>query len=76
MDLLITIGVIVAAVVVWRWVRQGGSARSAETRLRQICLGDEAQAARLLDAELSRTPGLSRAEAAARAVARYERDNH
>jgi hypothetical protein len=76
MDLLITIVVIVAAVVVWRWVRQGGGGRSAEARLRQVCLGDEAQAARLIDAELARTPGLSRSEATARAVARYERDNH
>ena len=75
MDLLITIGVIVAGVLVWRWIRAGSVSRSAESRLRQICLGDEAQAERLLQAELSRTSGLSRLEAAARAVARYERDN-
>lgn len=76
MDLLITLGVIVAGVLVWRWIRAGSAGRSAESRLHQICLGDAAQAERLLEAELARAPGLSRPEAAARAVARYERDNH
>jgi len=64
------------AYVAWRWVFQGGAGgRHAETRLRQICMGNEAQIERLIEAEIARTPGLSRGAAAARAVERYERDN-
>jgi hypothetical protein len=49
--------------------------RDAEARLRRICHGNQEQAERLIAGEIARAPGLSRVEAAARAVARYERDN-
>lgn len=58
----------------WLWLR-GGRALDAESHLRRICLGDDGQVERLIDAETARTPGISRAEAATRAVRRYQRDN-
>jgi hypothetical protein len=78
MDISIRVIIVLAmAVAVVLWLRQhgGGSARSPETRLRQICHGNEAQAERLVQGELDRSPGISRAQAAARAVERYRRDN-
>ncbi|MDA1183097.1 MAG: hypothetical protein O2930_00450 [Acidobacteria bacterium] len=67
------------ALGVWLWWRrQGGAprhARQAETRLRRICLGDDGQVERLIGGEMARAPGISRAEAASRAVERYRRDN-
>ncbi len=62
----------------WCGGRPGGvgGARRAETRLRHICFGNAAQVERLIEAEQTRTPGISRAEAVTRAVLRYERDNH
>jgi hypothetical protein len=65
-----------AAAGVWLWWRRSGeSSRQAEMRLRRICLGDERQAERLIENEMVRSPGIPRAEAAARAVQRYQRDN-
>lgn len=63
-----------AAAAVWYFTRRGGAVRQ-EAQLLQICHGNEAQAERLIEGELARAPGISRAEAAARAVARYRRDN-
>jgi len=61
----------------WLWVRRrSGASRQAETQLRRICLGNNPQVERLINAEMIRTPGISRAEAASRAVLRYQRDNH
>ena len=70
--------VLVATVglVVWWAAGRSGGARRAETRLRHICFGNAAQVERLIEAEQTRTPGISRAEAVTRAVLRYERDNH
>ena len=70
--------VLVATVglVVWWAAGRSGGARRAETRLRHICFGNAAQVERLIEAEHTRTPGISRAEAVTRAVLRYERDNH
>jgi hypothetical protein len=48
---------------------------SPESRLLRICRGDTARAERLVAGELCRTPGLSRSEAAARAIEKYQRDN-
>jgi hypothetical protein len=59
---------------VWLWTRSQRE-RRAEAHLRQICRGNQDQADRLIAGEIARTPGISRIEAAARAVARYERDN-
>jgi hypothetical protein len=67
-------GVIAVAVVVLLLRGSGGAARP-ESRLLRICQGNEAQAERLLAAELARAPGISRSEAASRAVQRYQRDN-
>ena len=67
-------GVIVAAA--WWWLRRRWStARQAETQLRRVCLGNDDQVERLINGELTRTPGISRTEAARRAVGRYQRDN-
>ena len=62
---------------VWLWLRRGrgGSTRSAEWQLRRICFGNDAQVERLIDFEMTRGSGISRAEAASRAVDRYRRDN-
>jgi hypothetical protein len=63
------------ALGVWLWSRRGAT-RNAEGQLRRICFGDNDQVERLIHAEVSRAPGISRAEAAHRAVDRYRRDNH
>jgi hypothetical protein len=68
------LGVIVLGAWLWLRRRSGGS-RLAETQLRRICLGNEGQVERLITSEMTRAPGISRAEAASRAVRRYQRDN-
>ena len=66
----------VIAVAAWWWLWRGsGASRQAETQLRRICLGDDDQMERLINGEMTRSPGISRAEAASRAVQRYQRDN-
>ena len=61
---------------VWLWLRhKKGSSRHSESQLRRICLGDDRKVERLIEAEMIRVPGLSRNEAASRAVDRYQRDN-
>ena len=68
------LGVIVGGA--WLWLRRGrGVSRQAEAQLRRICLGNDGQVERLINGEVTRTPGISRAEAASRAVERYQRDN-
>ena len=66
---------VVAAAALWLWRGRRASRHAAERELRRICLGDTRQVERLLEGELARVPGLSRAEAARRAVERYRRDN-
>jgi hypothetical protein len=67
-------GVIVLAA--WWWLRRRWStSRQAETQLRRVCLGNDGQVERLINGEMTRSPGISRAEAASRAVRRYQRDN-
>ena len=60
---------------IWLWLAHRGRKYAAEKELRRICLGDERQTERLLESEMTRAPGISRAEAARRAVERYRRDN-
>ena len=67
-------GLALVALTIWVWQR-GSPSRTAETRLLGISLGDTSVAERLIEAGFARAPGISRAEAATRAVARYERDN-
>jgi hypothetical protein len=72
---IVVLGVIVVAA--WSWLRGGGgTSRQAERQLRRICLGNDDQVERLITGELTRSPGIARAEAASRAVERYQRDNH
>jgi len=69
--------ILIAAVVgaIWFWRERRGRRHAAEQELRRICLGNEQQAERLIEGEMTRAPGISRAEAARRAVGRYRRDN-
>lgn len=69
---IVLVGVL--ALALWWWL-QDRQARGPEARLRRICMGDLGQVERMIDAEMTRAPGISRAEAAGRAVMRYERDN-
>jgi len=63
-------------IAVWLWPRlRGDRSRKAERQLRRICLSDDRKVERLIDAEMTRSPGISRAEAASRAVDRYQQDN-
>jgi hypothetical protein len=64
----------VVALGVWLWLR-GRTKRQPERQLRRICFGDNDQMERLINFEMTRAPGISRAEAASRAVLRYQRDN-
>jgi hypothetical protein len=76
MDGRVVLIILVAIVAGWLWFRhRHGASGRAEAELQKICLGNEAQAERLIAAEVSRAPGISRAEAAMRAVERYRRDN-
>jgi hypothetical protein len=59
----------------WFWVSARGHRPAAEQELRRLCFGDERQTERLIQGELARTPGISRGEAARRAVERHRRDN-
>lgn len=76
MDPFTALVVIAMAVgVLWWFGRRSAGSRQAERRLRQICFGDQHRVDELIAGELARTPGITRAEAAHRAVMRYERDN-
>jgi hypothetical protein len=57
------------------WMRGSGASARPEARLLRICRGNQEQAERLIQGELDRSPGIARAEAAARAIERYKRDN-
>jgi hypothetical protein len=70
--MLIVLALGVVALIVWM---RAGAGKRPESQLLKICQGDQAQAQRLLEAEINRAPGISRGEAAARAVHRYQRDN-
>jgi hypothetical protein len=63
---------VVVIIVVWS---RAAAAASDESRLLRMCQGDNEQAERLLQAELRRSPHVSRSEAAGRAVQRLQRDN-
>jgi len=71
--MLIVLALVVVALIVW--MRVAGAGKRPESQLLKICQGDQAQAERLVEAEISRAPGISRGEAASRAVLRYQRDN-
>ena len=71
----VAIIVLLAAAAIWYWFRTQGPSRDPESQLYRICHGNESQAERLIEGEIARAPGISRAEAARRAVERYRRDN-
>ena len=77
MDNLTVIGILALVLLgVWLWLRpRSGGSRQEERQLRRICLGDDDSVERLINTELTRAPGISRGEAASRAVDRYQRDN-
>ena len=77
MDNLAPVAILALAVLaVWLWLRpRSGGSHQAERQLRSICLGDDRKVERLINAEMIRVPGISRDEAASRAVDRYQRDN-
>ena len=75
MDSPVTLILLACVVAVWLWRDRRGRRRAAEEELRRICLGNEGQVERLIEGEITRAPRLSRAEAARRAVERYQRDN-
>ena len=51
------------------------SRKSAEKKLTKMCFGDAAQVERLVQRELQRNPGLTRAQAVRAAIESYQRDN-
>ncbi|MBN1578416.1 MAG: hypothetical protein JW913_17780 [Chitinispirillaceae bacterium] len=67
----------IAALIFWRLKSRGRRAGSSRTEqaLLKVCFGDSERAERLIRYEISRAPGISRKEAADRAVWRYQRDN-
>lgn len=75
MDNAFALSVLAAIVGIWLWLTYRNRSRDMEGELRRICMGDARQVERLIQGELIRAPGLSRAEAARRAVERYRRDN-
>jgi hypothetical protein len=70
---LILLGGVAGAI--WLWLTYRGRRDAAEKELRRICMGNEEQAERLIQSEMTRAPGMLRPEAARRAVERYRRDN-
>ena len=76
MDSRVVLVVLAVIIGAWFWFRhRGGSSRRAEAQLDRICLGNQDQVDRLISAEMTRAPGITRAEAIARAIERYQRDN-
>jgi hypothetical protein len=67
--------VVVIAVILLRGAGFAIGGVSAEARLSRVCQGNRDQVERLILAELKRNASLSRAEAADRALQRYQRDN-
>ena len=57
------------------WYARKGASNAPERRLRLLCRGDTALAERLIEYEMQRRPGISRREAAGRAVDSHRRDN-
>lgn len=75
MDPTVLIIVVLALAAGWYWWSTKGPSGSPESQLHRICHGNETQTERLIQGEIARSPGISRAEAARRAVERYRRDN-
>jgi hypothetical protein len=74
-DTSLVVVILVAIVFLLVWSRRGSAARRPEAVLERVCRGNMEQAERLIAGEMARTPGITRAEAARRAVERYQRDN-
>lgn len=75
MDSGLLIALVVSASLAWFWWSRKRF-DEAERRLRRLCFGDQGQVDRLIDGEIRRASGgISRQEAARRAVERHRRDN-
>jgi hypothetical protein len=57
LSLILLAGVVGA---IWLWLAHRGRKDAAEKELRQICLGNERQAERLIESEMTRAPGIAR----------------
>jgi len=68
---------VAAIALVWLSITRGLASRAVdpETRLLRACHGDREQAERLIAGEISRVPGISRPDAARRALQIRRRDN-
>lgn len=77
METALAAAVVMAAVfLAWRWWNRRAASAAAESMLRRVCFGDERQVERLIEGEIRRASGgISRVEAARRAVQRHRRDN-
>lgn len=72
--LLVLIAVVISAWLLSRPRRGRKDGNSAKERLLHLCLGDRKKMRRLIALERSRSPGVSRDEATARAVESLLRD--
>lgn len=70
----IIVGAVLAALLFPRVLRRVRD-EDAERRLQRICRGDLAQASRLIEHQMQRRSGMSRGEAARRALDSLARDN-
>ena len=70
----IILGAVLSAVLFPRFLRLVNSEEAARALVRR-CKGDIAQADRLIDFEMKRRTGMSRGEAASRALDRLQHDN-
>ena len=67
--------VVLAAVGVCVWWLRGTRRPTPDERLVGLCHGDRSMAERLIAFEQKRSPGLSRTQAATRAIESRQRDN-
>jgi hypothetical protein len=74
----IIVGLVIGIALLPRFLWQllaGDASQEVERQLLRRCMGDEAMVSRLIEHELQRRPGLSRSDAAARALESLVHDN-
>jgi hypothetical protein len=72
--LIVALALVAVIVLVAKGVGRGRGGGGPEAQLLRMTYGDRGQAERLIAEEQRRTPGMSRADAAARAARRLKRD--